>query len=1120
MNESPTRREPSDQAARQQALDPVGSFIVQAPAGSGKTGLLVRRFLRLLTTVELPEQILAITFTRKATAEMRLRILNALQGLDLHGHAETDTDLLDLAQAANEHGQRLGWHLVQNPRRLKVQTIDSFCHELVRRMPWSSRFGTVPPPVEDAFRLYLQAADDTLRMIEDLSDPDIAKACARVLSLVNADRRLAQQLLANLLANRDRWMKDLTSHSREQFEQGWDETIRITLQACNAMLEGDWRTELATLSHHAAIHIQTSQNNAAGNRWDLLSGWTASGDFPLPESDELDRWQGMAHLLLTQNGTVRKTIDKRQGFPVTDKGQKFAKERFKQLLKQLACRDRHILAWNRIRHLPQPSYLHQDWEMVQALLTLLPVAVAQLRLLFKGQHLADFTEIAQRADWALGVPDAPSDLTLTLDYQLRHILLDEFQDTSIGQLELLKKLLAGWTPNDGRTVFLVGDPMQSIYRFRDAEVGIFLAVQEQGIGDIRPHPLTLTSNFRSAPALVDWFNGTFSQIMPDDSNMIHGAVRYTVASPFQPIDVDSGIYVHTNPPRHHEVEAEQIVAIVAKTLERFPGEDIAVLGRTRSHLSHLIQALNAHGIPYQGIQLESLAHRPAIQDLMSLTLVLAQPGDRIAWLSLLRAPWGGATLSDLVHLVGTSPDRPIFESLQQSECLEGLSSQTRTRLLRVREVLSSALLDRSRCSLHHLLESCWLRLGGPVAVDPHDLENCRRYLDRVRDLVAEGTPIHRESLTDALADLYAENAVEQPVRLMTIHSAKGLEFHTVILVGLERLPKKDGGELIRWKRFPDRLLVATRPRSQEANGFYTYLGRLEDDHQMYERQRLLYVACTRAQRRLHLFGKPPEERRSPGKQSLLALLWPVVEAFRGGTQGSGTPDGTTKASHQAMSSPILHQLDPSWTLPELPDSLDPVPMEADVTEEEDRIDFDWARESTRVIGIVIHRILQQVDHHGWAVWKHRTFHSNERDDWRRQLLATGLPPSQADPALERLEALLVQVQKDPLADWIFSPLNTDVRTEWSLTGVHQGEIRHIVLDRCFVDPDGVRWIVDFKSSRHEDRQTLDTFLDQERERYQAAMTRYRDLLSALEGRPVRTALYYPVLGRLVEYEVP
>ena len=160
------------------------------------------------------------------------------------------------------------------------------------------------------------------------------------------------------------------------------------------------------------------------------------------------------------------------------------------------------------------------------MLELLPRAAAELMLVFAERGQADFTEIAQGAVRALGEPDAPTDLLLSLDVRIKHILVDEFQDTSISQWELLERLTAGWQRGDGRTVFAVGDPMQSIYRFREAEVGLFLRARHQGLGNVALEALQLTTNFRSQAGIVDWVNATFPRVLPPLEDETLGAVPY------------------------------------------------------------------------------------------------------------------------------------------------------------------------------------------------------------------------------------------------------------------------------------------------------------------------------------------------------------------------------------------------------------------------------------------------------------------------------------------------------------------------------------------------------------------------------------------------------------------
>ena len=159
-----------------------------------------------------------------------------------------------------------------------------------------------------------------------------------------------------------------------------------------------------------------------------------------------------------------------------------------------------------LRTLPDPEYGDEEWGRVREVAQVLVLSAAELDGVFRERGAVDFAAISLAALRALGAESAPTDLNLRLDYRLQHILIDEFQDTSSAQLELVRRLTAGWQKDDGRSIFCVGDPMQSIYGFRQAEVRAFLELAEEGIGEVQFDVQRLRSNFRSAPGIVDWMN--------------------------------------------------------------------------------------------------------------------------------------------------------------------------------------------------------------------------------------------------------------------------------------------------------------------------------------------------------------------------------------------------------------------------------------------------------------------------------------------------------------------------------------------------------------------------------------------------------------------------------------
>ena len=1127
-------RQPSDQAARDAALNPAKSFIVQAPAGSGKTGLLVRRYLTLLAYVESPEQILAITFTRKATAEMRQRITDALTSVASDEMLNTDginaqeqhSDLKHIAALAMQNDMKHGWHLSRHPGRMRIQTIDSFCSELVSRMPWSSRFGSSPNILEDPSGLYQQAATLALGHVERSHKSPVSLSAGHILHLLDANFVLAQNLLVDMLGKRDKWLRMLGENSRDQLQEWRAVTIQETLSHCASLISNAIHEDLVQL-------LRTQANNLAPDfPSDDLEACLFLEEFPTTTSANIPIWRALAALLLTANGSgFRKTVDKRQGFP-TDQPKE--KQLLLALLKDLASDDalssQLAKALAEVSSLPDPKYTDTQWQSLEALLTLLPIAVAELKILFREQGCADYIELGHRAEEALmektsDGTDLPTDLALAFDYQLKHILMDEFQDTSTGQIELLEKLLAGWQRNDGRTAFFVGDPMQSIYRFREAEVGNFINTQMHGIAELQPEPLNLTCNFRSSSPLVQWFNKTFSEVMPKKSNVLKSAVAYIPAQKWIEQKDGDGVIIHPLIDANMEDESHYISALIQSLQQENPDQSIAVLGRTRTSLNPIAVALEKAGIAYQGIKLRRLNERQAIQDLSNLVIALQQPADRLAWISVLRAPWAGMSLEDLTAICAAPASQPFLETWSDSEVLDQLSPQGQSALVKINAVLADSLQRRDHFPVWQNLQTTWFNLGGPVVVDPGEIEDCFRFFEVVRKLENQDINLSQKSLSDALNNLWAITNSTSSVQLSTIHGAKGLEFDIVILADLDRRPRSNDRELIRFKKLPDRLLIASRPSNDDADtAFYDYLGEIEKQHQHNETTRLLYVACTRAQRQLHLVGKAntatTEGLRSPSAQSLLALLWPEVEAkflvsLNAPLKELPIVENLVK---EGFAYPLT-RIPSNWQQPHIPQTIKvgtgtDLPQKPALELVEEDIEFSWAGEITRICGIIIHQTFQHIDDRGWEDWC-QWMQKPPVTAWENSLREHDIPTDNIPDAIRQIHTAVLQTIADPQAAWIFSNQHKGLQVEWPITGLVNNKIVKGIIDRSFVD-NGTRWIIDFKSSRHDDEHSLPEFLQEESNRYRSTMSRYVRLVTLLDQRPVRAALYYPVLQQLVE----
>lgn len=1145
-------RLPVDQPQRERALDPRKSFIIQAPAGSGKTELLVRRYLKLLAYVDAPEKILAITFTKKATAEMRMRICNALNHRKANGEAEDSKELLALADAARANDAKHNWQILANTRRLKIQTIDSFCNELVRRMPWSARFGAPPDIIEDTTLLYQQSSKMTLDYIEQ--DSAWASASQQLLKLVDADWNKAQGLLASMLGKRDKWMRVLgggyLTHDPEKvdhrahLEQMWQEHIDAELEKTTSII--------SKISKNLPVTLMELGAFAANNLMeaDIDSPITAlhnAKKFPPATHQFMEQWRGIADLILTKGGGVRKRITKNQGFPPEEVEQK---NRVVALLAKFAAHPEAYEALRIVRLLPPPKFSDEQWSSLAALMQLLCLAAAQLRLLFKEANQTDYIELTQRAEMALGDPqdsNNPSDLALAFDYQIMHLLVDEFQDTSTAHIELLTKLTSGWQYDDGRTLFFVGDPMQSIYRFREAEVGNFLQVwEDKRLGDISVEHIALETNFRSDAELVGWFNSVFQEVMPKYNDKTNSAVRYAKAQPYHKLPAQNenqnpiSTQIHPGIARSPKEEADAIATLIEQTQQQQPDQSIAVLGRTRSHLSEIAITLRQRGIAFQAVELEKLNERPATRDLFAITRALVQPADRIAWLSLLRAPWCGMCLADLVKLSGKPNHAKTIEELWADEKLVNtLSKPGQDQLKRLKNSLSTALEKRGRISIRENVESAWLSLHGPATISEFDLDDCQRYLDLLSRMEERQIEINADNLKQESKDLWAQSGSEMKVQLLTIHKAKGLEFDTVVLPRLDGVPRTSDKPLLRWHKFPQQLLIAPLPSSVEQDDpFFQYLAHVEKTHEQNEIRRLLYVACTRACKNLHLFGsatiKASQAKSSakedgadepqfntPAVASMLALLWspepltPLVKDEYVKVEESRSAEKKNDAvsalsdAEQFQPRPI-QKLPSQWSPPALPQAIPVNELAADSLDLDESIEFSWAGEIARLSGTVIHQILQQVDPDNWQQWSKQGIDENHKQQWRNQLVEVGVPQNNLEAALSRVVTAIDGAQNDSRAAWIFSNAHRDIKTEWPLAGLADNKVIHMVIDRSFVDEDGVCWIVDFKSSFHEGAD-IEKFLNKEQERYQEKMEQYATVVRQLQPREVRLGLYFPAL---------
>ncbi len=1217
---------PPDHLQRQSALDAARSVLVRAPAGSGKTDLLTRRFLRLLGEVTDPAEIVAITFTKAAAAEMRHRILSKLEEAASCMNPKSDSDAFSmewLAQQALARSRSLGWNLIEFSAQLHISTIDSFCREIAMQEPILSGLGGSFEIHEQPRDLYRRAAR---RTIEQIGKGDTALGAAIERLLLWRDNNWAdlEDQLVDTLAKRDQWMhKTLLDRDpdwgalREQLERPFAREIRMHLAGLELLFE---QVPGGLKEAHELARFACEQSGGA-----LHSDLAELADFPVgpfANTDQLEEarraYVCIAELVLTKDG-FRQKVDKRHGFPADAKNEK---NRLAALIAALAQEPAFAVALAAVRDLPSARYSDEDWEIIRACFTLLRHAAGELRVAFAEAGNADFIEIAQIAQKALrGEDDLPSDAAQAFADRIRHLLVDEFQDTSRRQHRLLADVIAAWSGRDGRTCFVVGDPMQSIYGFRDADAELFPRVEQLGLEvpedlPLLFDPVQLLANFRSAPSLVHRLNRVFSDVFAEDDG---SDIAFTPAQSARDGEVQTGphqIGSHKTgqqlideslaPLQLHlafmpssrggsvdedreslkkqreaalEEQAEEIVGLIRNHFPRM--EDaraagkkyrIAVLGRTRSALTPIARALREARIPFRAVELERLQDRPEIVDALALVRALFNPEDRVAWLSVLRAPWCGLSLDDLHAL--TSGDDAELKSRQIPDLLAErkslLSEDGRIaveRVLRAIEFSERLHSMQPGTSLGTRMEQVWLRLGGAQCVDAAARANLDLFW-RCLDELPQGEPDVLGTVLDtALTGLCAlpDPAADANcgVQLMTMHGAKGLEFEVVIVPELQASSRSDKPEMLSWLErglppeasdigeITEFLVAPFPPKGAERGSTKAWVDRVRREREQQEMRRIFYVAATRAREELHFFARPEFKSTGDGlielcqpRESLLKTAWQALreeieqrfELWKVAASNRLDEENTVEslaasgdniiAISQSVSVPAekstrLHRLPSSYRQPSCQMLAS---IEAPVIGPVGLFERHEGGLVSRALGNAVHELFQRFAESRVTQTQEAAQASLASLAPRiaARLRASGIDAAEAGRIAAQALEIVRRAADDPQARWILGP-HADGANEARWTGIVSGKLRTVRVDRVFRagptphirDSENTWWIIDYKPAECKNAEKngpeLKAELSELRRIFAPQIEAYATVLRNLHGIEARVCggLYYP-----------
>ena len=1011
-------QQPSDHQVRKKALGQ-GSFIVQAPAGSGKTSLLVKRFLNRLLEVKSPKEVLALTFTNKAAAEMAQRLKEALEG------KSKDNEIKKIVEKISKHALKNKWDEGYIDT-LMVMTIDKLALRLIKQTPILSSSGVNFLTDEDPDDLYRETIRETItsnaenHLLFKYFDYDYHK--------------LTEQLLA-LISKRDQWLPIVSGLLRSD-----DKNIEE--------IYGTYYTN--ELNIWVEEKIKPNFTNEDLKELEIIVSYLADNKNidrkdKLRSSINYEFWFYIRDLILTKSGKqIRKKIDTSSGFPATNVGKEI-KERLLKLIKLKNNKFNILIDFFNVTY-------HKNIVDIYPLITpfclLLIDMVTRLNEKFKERRIIDFTQIMGNAVEAL----RDTHLPLILDQNISHILVDEFQDTNESQLIFIELLTQNFAGNPEKSFFAVGDPMQSIYRFRKAEVEIFSRVQKSGISDLKLTSLFLKVNFRSNKNIIDWLNNSFSKAFPliDDSD--EGSVPYSSCESSNN-NLEGGMELIAltcdtkSKTAQYEAEALYVLNLIKDTRKSNPDASIAVLTRSKAHLNELITLINKKdsSIPIDAIEMSKILSNQTFQDILCLTKALFDFSDRTNWIAALKSPWCGLSINDLVLLFEKDHKSLVWELINNIDNTSRLDKNSARRLRSFVEVIRENIQYRGRISHRYFVEGIWRQLNGEESmVDSNDIQNIDLFLELLEE-ASEILSIDFIKLERLIENKFISKTSIQKnsIKFLTIQKSKGLEFDHVIIPNLNKRTRNEESDLVLYDK--STLSIKNPGSDKNLHSYHAYKERKRLDN---EKIRLLYVAMTRAKNKCYLIGTVKKEGDLviPNSGTFMNILWPF---FSDKFTEIATPEDENSFEKFI---PKLRRLNDNFY------SGDKRYKRSIDTEE---LSFCYPNMSTdiqRFTGNIVHKYLEIIVKKQLDIDK---ILCNKLDYTESLYLGKNFKKKDIKIGLNLVKKSLEMLKKTSDGRWILNRYLADNSEVSYLLESNNTTTQHIP-DRSFIEND-IQWIIDYKT---------------------------------------------------------
>ena len=1129
--------------SRPSASSPHVNATVMASAGTGKTWLLVTRLVRLLMEGVRPDAILAITFTRKAAAEMQNRLAERLFRLASASENNLDEYLremaIDIDDQSRDRARRLYEELLRSQHIVKTTTFHAFCQDVLRRFPLEA--DVIPGfELEESTGELLTEAKNIL-ISEATADPegDTAKKLEILLEWCGGQVNMLHAL-DSFLSHRSDWWA---------FTEGKTDPVNHVISILtkqlgvepdatpvNDFFNPQMEEALATFSQLLALHkTRTNEKHLANLESSTSTTLTAE-----------ERLEIITTVFLTQKGEpIKRKPSASQKKSMGEKGENSFLELHNSISQRLITTKEQLACQNTL--LANIAWFNIGQQLL-----------GHYQRIKREQRLLDFADLEWRAYHLLSRSDNAYWVQYKLDQRIDHLLVDEFQDTNPTQWNLLLPLLremAAGNPERLRSIFLVGDTKQSIYRFRRAEPRLFDTASSWLAENMDAHNYDQHTSWRSAHAIMNAVNTIFTA--PPLAGILHHFPEHDThqqdlwgritllplvedVSPIdEPENRGTGLRNPLQQPRLLSVddryarEGELIAGeitklfaantLIGKNHDARPIQysDILLLVRNRTHVAHYEQALRKAGIPYIGAERGTLLESLEVRDMVALLNTLITPYNNLALASVLRSPIFSCSDEALMLLAAN-----MEEGENWMTSLHRLATDQRTEssLSYAARTLEHWQQRTGHIPIHDLLDSIYsegnilarYKAAYPRHLQPRVEANLLRFIELALEIDSGRYP----SLTHFLARLEGLrlNADEAPdeapatgeqdrVHIMTIHGAKGLEAPVVFLAdSATNLNSKNAfSAQVTWppeSHAPSSFLLVGR--KEQHDPFSKRLLEQEQRENDRESANLLYVALTRAKQMLYISGCRPRRGKDLGWYGMISnALAPLEDdtpnkalKFESGTPPTGI---TVSESVEPPEPQLVPGLSTSISLVHESHEIAPSRKITSRHSWDNSLDDD-----AKTRGIAIHRMLELLTtchdksqvHFKVAAELERQENDNEFEAWWKEALAL-----YENNALQEIFH-----PSDENNAFCEIPIIYRKDINGSRTTVHG------IIDRLILTPEYI-WIIDFKSHRA----ALNTALSQLASPYQEQMSYYAKGVKQLwPGRKIRCSLLFTVSGKIVD----